>query len=93
MVLACLDNVQSVEMGEKPTLSCNHNRMDRLVGLVVKASASRAENSGFESNLRREFSGWSHTSDLKVGTPVSTLPGAWRYRVSAGTGWPSVSIV
>ena len=25
-------------------------------------------------------------------TPVATLPGAWRYRVSAGTGWPGVSI-
>ena len=32
------------------------------------------------------FSGSSHTSDLKIGTPVDTLPGAWRYRVSTGTG-------
>ena len=38
-------------------------------------------------------SGSSHTSDLKIGTPVATLPCAWRYRVSAGTGWPSVSIL
>ena len=35
----------------------------------------------------------SHTSDLKIGTPVATLPGAWCYRVSAGTGWPSVSVL
>ena len=35
----------------------------------------------------------SHTSDLKIGTPVATLPGPWRYMVSAGTGWPSVSIL
>ena len=28
-----------------------------------------------------------------IGTPVATLPGAWRYRVSAGTGWPGVSIL
>ena len=35
----------------------------------------------------------SHTSDLKIGTPVPTRPGAWRYRVSAGTGWPGVSIL
>ena len=34
-----------------------------------------------------------HTSDLKIGTPVATLPGACRFRVSAGTGWPSVSIL
>ena len=29
---------------------------NRLVGLVVKASASRAEDPGFESRLRRDFS-------------------------------------
>ena len=31
--------------------------MDRLVGLVVKASASRAEGPGFKSRLRRDFFG------------------------------------
>ena len=31
--------------------------MDRLVGLVVKASASTAEDPGFESRLRRDFFG------------------------------------
>ena len=60
-----------------------------LVGLVVKASASRAEDPGFESRLRRDF----FRVDSKIGTPVATLPGAWCYRVSAGTGWPSVSIL
>ena len=65
----------------------------RLVGLVVKASASRAEDPGFESRWRRGFSGSSHTSDLNFGTPVATLPGAWRYSVSAGTGRPGVSIL
>ena len=29
--------------------------IDRLVGLVVKASASRAEGPGFESRLHRDF--------------------------------------
>ena len=66
---------------------------DRLVGLVVKASASRAEDPGFESRLRRDFSGSSHTSDLNIGTSVATLPGALCYRVSAGTGRPGVSIM
>ena len=37
----------------------------RLVGLVVKASASRATDLGFESRLRWDFSGSSHTSDLE----------------------------
>ena len=30
---------------------------DRLVGLVVKVSASRANDPGFKSRLRRDFSG------------------------------------
>ena len=79
-------------LGEVSSSLLPHN-CDRLGGLVVKASASRAEGPGFESRLRRDFSGSSHTSDLKIGTPVATLPGAWRYRVSAGTGRPGVSIL
>ena len=59
-----------------------------LVGPVVKAPASRAADPGFEPHLRRDFSWSSITSDLKIGTPMATLPGAWRYRVSAGTGRP-----
>ena len=64
----------------------------RLVGLVVKASASRAEDP-FESRPPGIFSGSSHTRDSKIGNPVATLPGAWCYRVSAGTGRPGVSIL
>ena len=54
--------------------------------------ASRAEDPGFESRLRRDFYGSSHTGDLKIGTPMATLPGAWRYMVSAGTGLSGVSV-
>ena len=32
-------------------------------------------------------------SDLEIEAPVATLPGAWHYRLSAGIGWPSVSIL
>ena len=39
------------------------------------------------------FPGLSHSSDLKIGTSVATLSGDWRYWVSAGTGWPGVSIL
>ena len=67
---------------------------DRLVGLVVNASASRAEEpAGSNPTCVGIFPGLSHTSDLKIGTPVATLPSAWRYRVSPGTGWPGVSIL
>ena len=55
------------------------------------ASALRVKDPGFSSCLRHgDFSGSSLTSDLKIGTPMSTLPGAWHYRVGAGTGWPGV---
>ena len=58
-----------------------------------KTSAPRAEDLGFDSRLRRgDYSESSHTSDLEIGTPVATLPGAWRYRVRAGTGLPCISI-
>ena len=65
----------------------------RLVGLEVKASTSGAEDPGFESRWRRDFSGSSHTSDFKIGTPVAILPRAWRLRVGAGTGLRGVSIL
>ena len=64
------------------------NDRDCLVGQVVKASASGAEDPRSNPACDRIFSGSSHPSDLKIGTPVATLPGAWHYRVSAGTGRP-----
>ena len=67
---------------------------DRLVGLVVKASALESGRSRVRIPLETGFfSGSSHTSDLKIGTPMATLPGTWRYRVSTGTGRPGVSIL
>ena len=42
---------------------------------MVKASASRVEDPGFQSCLRGIFSRSSITSDLKIGTPVTTLQG------------------
>ena len=63
----------------------------RLIGLVVRASTSGAEDPGFESSLQQDFLGSSRTSDFKIGTPVATLLGTWHYRVSAGIGQPGVS--
>ena len=66
----------------------------RLVGQVVKESASRVADPGTDSHFRRgELPGWSDTSDLKTGLPVATLPCPWRYRGRAGTGWPGVSML
>ena len=62
---------------------------DRFVGLVVKASSSRAEDLGFDSRLRRgDFSG--SIKDI----PYQWLKtGAWPNRVTTGTGWPDVIIL
>ena len=65
--------------------------LTRLVDLAVKAFTSRAVGPGFDSHLRIFSPGSNHTSHLLIGTPVATLPGTWRHRVSAGTGWPGVS--
>ena len=56
-------------------------------------SALTAADSGFNSCLHHDFCRLSHTSDLKIGTPVATLSGAWHYRINGETGWPSVSIL
>ena len=75
-------------------LNLSHfNPSYRLIGQVVKASAPKAEGLVFESHLRQDFSGSSPTSDFNIGTPVATLPGTWRYRVSAGTDRLGVSIL
>ena len=66
-------------------------RSHLLVGLVVRRPPRERKIPG--SNPAGTFSGSSHTSDLKIGTPVATLPGAWLYRVSTGTGRPGVSIL
>ena len=47
------------------------NMANRLVGLVVKASAPREGRSGVRIPLAAGFSGSSHTSDSKIGTPVA----------------------
>ena len=65
-----------------------------LIGLVVKASTSRAEDPGFDSCLCcGDFSRSRHISGIKIGTQMATLPAAWCHRVWVGTGRPSVSIL
>ena len=78
------------------TLCCHAVRSApcyRLVGILVRCLARKRKIPGSNPAGAGIFSRSSHTSDSKIGTPVSTLPGAWRYRVSAGTGQPGVSIL
>ena len=67
--------------------------VDRLAGLVVRRQPRERKVPVSNPACAGIFSGSSHTSDFKIGTPVATLPGAWRSRVSAGTGRPGVSIL
>ena len=66
---------------------------NHLVGLVVRRPPRERKVPGSNPAGGGIFSGSSHSSDFKIGTPVATLPGAWCYRVSAGTGRPGVSIL
>ena len=68
--------------------------LDRLVGLVVTVSTSRAEDPRFEFRLRRGdfFSGVESYQWLQ-NWHSSGYPARCLYRVSAGTGWPGVSIL
>ena len=67
--------------------------LDRLAGLVVRSPPRERKIPGSNPACVRIFSGSSHTSDFKIGTPVATLPGSWRYWVSTGTGRPGVRIL
>ena len=73
--------------------SLNLLRRDRLAGIVVKASTSRAEDPRFESRLHWDFFRVESYLDFNMDTPVATLSGAWRYRLRAATGWPGISIL
>ena len=73
--------------------SCTSKLLSYIALLLAQWSNCLPREQGFHSHLRQDYSRSSHTSALKIGTPVPTLPGACRHRVSAGTGWPGVSIL
>ena len=61
---------------------------------MAKGSASRAADLGSNPSFHsRLFPGGVIPETTKAGTPVATLPNVWRYRVSDGAGWLSVSIL
>ena len=64
---------------------------------MVKASASGVEDLEFDSRFRcGEFSGSSHTSDLKIGTPVASVIGSAMGPVSLVSvycGWVRDSLI
>ena len=56
----------------------------RLIGLVVGRPPPERKIPGSNAACAGIFSGSSHTSDLKMGSPVATLPGAWRIGSALG---------
>ena len=81
------------EAGERRKALADATSNHRFVGLVVRRPPREGKIPGSNPACAGIFSGSSHTSDFKIDTPVATLPGAWRYRVSTGTGRPGVSIL
>ena len=91
--LACGDHCCLVS-GFPATVATVTSSWNHLIGPVGRALALRAEDPGFDSCVCcGDIYGTSHTSDLKIGTPVAALPGAWCYRISTWTGWHGVSIL
>ena len=85
-----------VDMPNTPLkLSGRSRPLDKTASLVkwLRRPPRERKISGSNPACDGIFPGSSHTSDLKIDAPVVTLPGAWRYRASAGTGWPGVSIL
>ena len=81
---------------EYPEKTPSDERHCSLATSVAKWDGVRLGSSmpGFEPIFSHgAFSRSSHTSVLKIGTPVATLPGAWHYWVSARTGLPGVCIL
>ena len=64
---------------------------DHHIDLVVKVVCLKSVEILCSNPACTGFPG--HTNDFIIGTTVTALPGAWRNRVSAGTGWSSVSIL
>ena len=56
-VLSFIKLLRHIWVGVASGWGAERSLQHRLVGLVVKASASRAEDPGFESHVRWDFSG------------------------------------
>ena len=72
---------------------CNSLTLTASLALCLRCPPRERKIPGSNPASDRTFSGLSHTSDLKIGTPVATLPGAWSYRISTRTGQPGVCIL
>ena len=88
---------QKLKLSKKGAIEIRDNLSQTKLNVIIFTKAlsvlSKLQEPGFESRLRQDFSRSGHISNLNIGTPVASLPGTWRYRVSAGNGRPGVSIL
>ena len=90
-----------LQRGRPPRWLSGKASTSRAAGLGSTASLAKWLRRPFRKRKVRSsnpacdgvFTGSSHTSDLKIGTTLATLPGAWHHRVRAGTGRPGVGIL
>ena len=68
-------------------------KRDRLVGLVVRRPPRELKIPGSNRACAANLSESSHTSGLKIDTPVAILSGVWRCRVCIRSGRAGVSIL
>ena len=87
-MVAVVDKIGVYEFGYEFFSMSNNMRNSRTASLAlwIRCPPQERKIEGSNPACAGIFPWSSHTSDLKIGTPVATLPGAWRYRVSAGTG-------
>ena len=83
MLEICASGSSSVSYAEDISLSQTPPSWPSGSGVRLKSSRPWVRYYRF---YHGSFSWSSHTSDFKIGTPVATLPDAWHYRVSTGTG-------
>ena len=91
----CTSGTSSLQLLQHPATIARVRRLAccLLLGPVVKVSAPRAAGLGSIPAKPVVCVQVQSYQGLPVGAPVAALPGAWRYRVRSGFGWPGVSIL
>ena len=78
--------------GETCSLS-EETQAPQMTATRLPHSRQRCKQWGCLMSMCDAFPRSSHASGLRIGLPVATLPGAWRCRISTGTGWSGVSML
>ena len=80
----------AISLSKLQNIMCAPRMHTRLLGGVVVRCQYREWQTRDRTPL---CPGLIYLSDLNIGAPVATRPGAWRDRISARTGWLSISVL